>query len=71
MIQRILFALKHKTLSKIVVNPADPKTVLVYDKGATKKSQRFCPHQGAPMEKGYVEDGKLVCGWHGCKFDLK
>ncbi|MFN4005671.1 MAG: Rieske 2Fe-2S domain-containing protein [Hylemonella sp.] len=27
--------------------------------------QDFCPHRGAPLSLGYVEDGKLVCGYHG------
>ncbi|ELF6206745.1 TPA: aromatic ring-hydroxylating dioxygenase subunit alpha [Pseudomonas putida] len=25
----------------------------------------FCPHRGAPLSLGYVEDGNLVCGYHG------
>lgn len=25
----------------------------------------FCPHRGAPLSLGKVEDGKLVCGYHG------
>jgi len=25
----------------------------------------FCPHRGAPLSIGYVEDGNLVCGYHG------
>ncbi|WP_317930546.1 aromatic ring-hydroxylating dioxygenase subunit alpha [Halioxenophilus sp. WMMB6] len=25
----------------------------------------FCPHRGAPLSLGYVEDGRLVCGYHG------
>ena len=25
----------------------------------------FCPHRGAPLSLGYVENGKLVCGYHG------
>ena len=27
----------------------------------------FCPHRGAPLSLGYVEDGLLVCGYHGLK----
>ncbi|WP_432696653.1 Rieske 2Fe-2S domain-containing protein [Marinobacterium sp. YM272] len=27
----------------------------------------FCPHRGAPLSLGYVEDGGLVCGYHGLK----
>ncbi len=25
----------------------------------------FCPHRGAPLSLGRVEDGQLVCGYHG------
>lgn len=25
----------------------------------------FCPHRGAPLSLGSVEEGKLVCGYHG------
>ena len=28
-----------------------------------------CPHRGAPMEEGWVEDGKVVCPWHSWEFD--
>jgi vanillate O-demethylase monooxygenase subunit len=27
----------------------------------------FCPHRGAPLSLGFVEDGALVCGYHGLK----
>jgi len=27
----------------------------------------FCPHRGAPLSLGYLEDGKRVCGYHGLK----
>jgi vanillate O-demethylase monooxygenase subunit len=27
--------------------------------------ENFCPHRGAPLSLGYVEEGKLVCGYHG------
>ncbi|TDO96406.1 aromatic ring-hydroxylating oxygenase subunit alpha [Marinomonas balearica] len=27
----------------------------------------FCPHRGAALSLGYVEDGLLVCGYHGLK----
>lgn len=29
--------------------------------------QDFCPHRGAPLSLGYIEDGDLVCGYHGLK----
>ncbi|XXF08380.1 aromatic ring-hydroxylating dioxygenase subunit alpha [Pseudomonas sp. D2-3] len=25
----------------------------------------FCPHRGAPLSLGYVENGNLICGYHG------
>ena len=25
----------------------------------------FCPHRGAPLSLGYVDNGNLVCGYHG------
>lgn len=30
-----------------------------------------CPHQGAPLSEGAIEDGRLVCSWHGWSFDPK
>ena len=27
----------------------------------------FCPHRGAAMSLGYVEEGELVCGYHGLR----
>ena len=37
---------------------ADGKVAAVLD---------FCPHRGAALSLGYVEDGLLVCGYHGLK----
>lgn len=29
-----------------------------------------CPHAGGPLSEGWIEDGKVVCPWHGWCFDL-
>ena len=29
-----------------------------------------CPHEGGPLGEGVLEDGKVVCPWHGYAFDL-
>lgn len=28
-----------------------------------------CPHKGAPLADGTLEDGQVACPWHGWKFD--
>ncbi len=30
----------------------------------------FCPHQGASLSGGYVEEGLVMCPWHAWKFRL-
>ena len=30
-----------------------------------------CPHQGASLADGSVEDGRVACSWHGWQFDLR
>jgi nitrite reductase (NADH) small subunit len=31
----------------------------------------ICLHWGGPLGQGVIEDGKVVCPWHGWKFDPK
>lgn len=33
--------------------------------GQVRALEDFCPHRGAPLSLGYVENGYLVCGYHG------
>jgi nitrite reductase (NADH) small subunit len=28
-----------------------------------------CVHRGGPLAQGHIEDGKVVCPWHGWQFD--
>lgn len=37
--------------------------------GAVAALEDFCPHRGAPLSLGFVEDGDLVCGYHGLAVD--
>jgi nitrite reductase/ring-hydroxylating ferredoxin subunit len=30
-----------------------------------------CPHLGGPLDRVQVEDGCLVCPWHGYRFDVR
>jgi vanillate O-demethylase monooxygenase subunit len=44
------------------------KVVLFRDQdGAARALEDFCPHRGAPLSLGTVEDGAIVCGYHGLK----
>ena len=29
-----------------------------------------CPHAGAPLSQGFIENGRLTCPWHGWSFPL-
>lgn len=29
-----------------------------------------CPHAGGPLSQGSIEDGLLVCPWHGRQYDV-
>jgi nitrite reductase/ring-hydroxylating ferredoxin subunit/uncharacterized membrane protein len=31
----------------------------------------FCPHLGAPMSDGWVDRGRVVCPWHGSRFECQ
>jgi len=33
--------------------------------------QDSCPHMGASLADGRIEDGAVVCHWHGWRFDLR
>ncbi|VTL98316.1 vanillate O-demethylase oxygenase subunit [Pseudomonas aeruginosa] len=35
------------------------------EEGRVVALEDFCPHRGAPLSLGFVEDGVLVCGYHG------
>ncbi|MDC0261837.1 Rieske (2Fe-2S) protein [Planctomycetaceae bacterium] len=31
----------------------------------------LCPHMGASLSAGWVEEGKVMCPWHAWRFDLQ
>jgi nitrite reductase (NADH) small subunit len=33
--------------------------------------QDECPHHGAQLSEGAIENGRIVCAWHGWSFDPK
>ncbi len=30
-----------------------------------------CPHEGGPLGEGIIEEGRVVCPWHGYSFDVR
>lgn len=43
---------------------------VVRQEGRLYALDNVCPHAGGPMGEGQVEDGALVCPYHGWAFDL-
>lgn len=44
--------------------------VLVKTNGAVRAVENHCPHLGLPLGRGKIEDGQIVCPFHGSRFDL-
>lgn len=44
--------------------------VLVRHRGRVRAMGSRCSHMGGPLDEGWVQDGGLVCPWHGSRFCL-
>ena len=33
--------------------------------------ENHCPHLGFPLTEGIVQDGSVICGWHGWRIRLE
>ncbi len=38
--------------------------------GEVRAFENKCPHLGLALAKGRIEDGAIVCPWHGSRFDI-
>ena len=47
-----------------------PQVLLTRQQGQVHAFAPNCPHYGAPLEKGRVVSGKLICPWHHACFKL-
>ena len=48
------------------------KTVCIANvQGEYSAMDNVCLHRGGPLGQGMVEDGKIVCPWHGWQYDPK
>lgn len=41
------------------------------DQGTFYAMDDFCPHQGASLACGYMEEGTVACPWHAWRFSMK
>ncbi|MFB6172155.1 MAG: Rieske (2Fe-2S) protein [Haloarculaceae archaeon] len=50
----------------------DGRTFLVVETDDGVVAYRnVCPHQYGPIAEGRVEDGRVICPWHGWEYDLE
>jgi NADPH-dependent 2,4-dienoyl-CoA reductase/sulfur reductase-like enzyme/nitrite reductase/ring-hydroxylating ferredoxin subunit len=47
-----------------------PKVLVTRQQGQVHAFAPNCPHYGAPLEKGKVVEGKLICPWHHACFKV-
>lgn len=48
----------------------ESEVVLIRTGETVRAFQSKCPHAGAPLEKGAICEGHLVCPWHKAVFDI-
>jgi nitrite reductase (NADH) small subunit len=52
--------------------PCGEKTICVANvNGVYSALDNVCLHQGGPLGEGTIENGKVVCPWHGWAYDPK
>ena len=56
--------------ARVVFLPDGEEIALFNIKGKILAINNECPHEGAPLDEGEVEDCKVTCPWHGWEFDL-
>ncbi|MEZ4572474.1 MAG: Rieske 2Fe-2S domain-containing protein [Thermomicrobiales bacterium] len=50
------------------VQAEDLPVLLIRTATAIHALQHWCPHAGAPLSEGEVDDEAVTCHWHGSKF---
>jgi NADPH-dependent 2,4-dienoyl-CoA reductase/sulfur reductase-like enzyme/nitrite reductase/ring-hydroxylating ferredoxin subunit len=53
------------------VTAGDTPILLIRDEAGVHAFSADCPHAGAPLEKGAICNGRLVCPWHKATFDVR
>lgn len=51
--------------------PVDGRMVAVFNDGGQYQAiDDFCPHMGASLAGGHLEDGVVTCPWHAWRFKV-
>jgi nitrite reductase (NADH) small subunit len=52
--------------------PCGDKTICIANvNGEITAMDNICLHRGGPLGQGVIEDGKVICPWHGWAWDPK
>jgi nitrite reductase (NADH) small subunit len=52
--------------------PCADKTICIANvNGEYSAIDNVCLHRGGPLGQGMIENGKVVCPWHGWAWDVK
>ena len=54
-----------------IIEVGDKEIALFNYKGAYYAIDNVCPHKGAPLGEGRIEEGVLICPNHEWRFELK
>ena len=57
--------------SAILVRVKGDEIAVFRHEGQLHAIQNICPHEGGQLCKGWIEEGEVVCPFHGYKFNLK
>lgn len=55
----------------VKVNIEDEEIALFNLRGEFYAISDVCPHRGAPLSEGFLEQEKVLCPWHCFDFNLK
>lgn len=54
-----------------LVTIGERSIALARNDGVYRALDGRCPHAGGPLAEGTLEDGRLVCPWHGREYELE
>lgn len=53
-----------------MVRVSGRECILIHEQGQTRLIVNACPHAGAPLTQGSINNGVIRCARHGMTFDL-